>query len=59
MDTLFVPKISCCEATLSNEAPLVHNSAVYAEDRGAYRRPRIWRQLRTQGICVGKQRVQT
>jgi transposase InsO family protein len=43
---------------LSQEALLVHISAVYAENRGAYGWPRIWRQLRTQGIRVGKQRVQ-
>ncbi|MDE3201406.1 MAG: IS3 family transposase [Acidobacteriota bacterium] len=43
---------------LSNEALLVHISAAYAENRGAYGWPRIWRQLRAQGIRVGKQRVQ-
>jgi transposase InsO family protein len=43
---------------LSDEALLVHISAVYAENRGAYGWPRIWRQLRSQGIHVGKQRVQ-
>jgi transposase InsO family protein len=43
---------------LSDEALLVHISAVYAENRGAYGWPRIWRQLRKQGIRVGKLRVQ-
>jgi putative transposase len=43
---------------LSDEAQLVHISAAYAENRGAYGWPRIWRQLRAQGIHVGKQRVQ-
>jgi putative transposase len=43
---------------LSDEALLVHISAVYAENRGAYGWPRIWRQLRAQGVHVGKQRVQ-
>src|SRR5665213_444041 len=43
---------------LSEEALLVHISAVYAEHRGAYGWPRIWRQLRAQGVRVGKQRVQ-
>jgi putative transposase len=43
---------------LSDQALLVHISAVYAENRGAYGWPRIWRQLRAQGIRVGKQRVQ-
>jgi len=41
---------------LSDEALVVHISAVYAENRGAYGWPRIWRQLRAQGIRVGKQR---
>jgi len=43
---------------LSDEALLVHISAVYAENRGAYGWPRIWRRLRAQGVRVGKQRVQ-
>lgn len=43
---------------LSDEALLVHISAVYAENRGAYGWPRIWRELRRQGIRVGKLRVQ-
>jgi transposase InsO family protein len=43
---------------LSDEALLVYISAVYAENRGAYGWPRIWRQLRAQGIRVGKQRIQ-
>ena len=43
---------------LNDEALLVHIRAVYAENRGAYGWPRIWRQLRAQGIRVGKLRVQ-
>jgi transposase InsO family protein len=43
---------------LSDEALLVHIRAAYAENRGAYGWPRIWRQLQAQGIRVGKQRVQ-
>jgi hypothetical protein len=43
---------------LSDEALVVHIRAAYAENRGAYGWPRIWRQLRAQGIRVGKQRVQ-
>jgi putative transposase len=43
---------------LSDEALLVHIRAAYAENRGAYGWPRIWQQLRAQGIRVGKQRVQ-
>jgi transposase InsO family protein len=43
---------------LSDAALLVHISAVYAEHRGAYGWPRIWRELVKRGIRVGKQRVQ-
>jgi putative transposase len=43
---------------LSDEALLVHIRAVYRENRGAYGWPRIWRELRAQGIRVGKLRVQ-
>ena len=30
----------------------------YQEHRGAYGWPRVWRQLRAEGVRVGKQRVQ-
>ena len=43
---------------LGDQALLVHIRAAYAENHGAYGWPRIWRQLRAQGIRVGKQRVQ-
>ena len=43
---------------LSDAALLAHISAVYAEHRGAYGWPRIWRELLKRGIRVGKQRVQ-
>jgi len=43
---------------LSDAALLAHISAVYAEHRGAYGWPRIWRELLKRSICVGKQRVQ-
>jgi putative transposase len=43
---------------LSDEALLVQIRAVYAESRGAYGWPRIWRELKQRGIRVGKQRVQ-
>lgn len=43
---------------LSDEVLLVHIRAVHAEHRGAYGWPRLWRQLRAQGIRVGKRRVQ-
>src|ERR1019366_284690 len=43
---------------LSNEALLVHISAVYAENRAAYGWPRIWGELIKRGIRVGKQRQQ-
>lgn len=44
---------------LSDEALRVHIQAIYAETRGSYGWPRIWRTLRARGIRVGKQRVQT
>src|SRR3984885_11352418 len=43
---------------LSDEAVLVHIRAVFAENRGAYGWPRIWRELRNRGVRIGKQRVQ-
>jgi putative transposase len=43
---------------LSAEALVVHIRAVFTAHRGAYGWPRVWRALRTQGIRVGKQRVQ-
>ena len=43
---------------LSDAFLLAHISAVYAEHRGAYGWPRIWRELVKRGIRVGKQRVQ-
>jgi len=43
---------------LSDQALLVHIRAVFAENRGAYGWPRIWRELRDRRIRVGKQRVQ-
>ncbi len=43
---------------LTDAALLAHISAVYAEYRGAYGWPRIWRELVHRGIRVGKQRVQ-
>jgi putative transposase len=43
---------------LSDTALLAHIRAVYAETRGAYGWPRIWRELVKRGVRVGKQRVQ-
>ena len=43
---------------LSDAALLAHISAVYAEHRGAYGWPRVWRELIRRGIHVGKLRVQ-
>ena len=43
---------------LSEEALRVHIRAGHTETRGADGWPRIWRQLKRQGIRVGKQRVQ-
>jgi len=43
---------------LSETALLVEIRAVYAEARGAYGWPRVWRQLKRQGVRIGKRRVQ-
>jgi putative transposase len=43
---------------LSETALVVEIRAVYAEARGAYGWPRVWRQLKAQGVRVGKRRVQ-
>jgi putative transposase len=43
---------------LSDAALLVHIRAVFAARRGAYGWPRVWRQLLSQGVRVGKSRVQ-
>ena len=43
---------------LSDEVLIVHIRAVHAEHHEAYGWPRVWRQLRAQGIRVGKLRVQ-
>jgi putative transposase len=43
---------------LSDAALLVHIRAVFAAHRGAYGWPRVWWQLLSQGIRVGKSRVQ-
>ncbi len=43
---------------LSETALLVEIRAVHAEARGAYGWPRVWRQLKADGVCVGKLRVQ-
>jgi putative transposase len=43
---------------LSAEALVVQIRAVYVAHRGAYGWPRVWRELRAQGIRVGKQRMQ-
>lgn len=43
---------------LSDDALLVHIKAIYAESRGGYGWPRIWKELLARGIRVGKQRIQ-
>jgi putative transposase len=43
---------------MTDEALLVHIRAEHAETRGAYGWPRIWRELGSRGLRVGKQRVQ-
>lgn len=44
---------------LSDEALLVHIRAVHTRTKRAYGRPRIWRELRKDGVRVGKQQLQT
>ena len=43
---------------LSDEAVLVHVKTIHAQTRCAYGRPRILRELRKDGVRVGKQRLQ-
>ena len=43
---------------LSDAALLAHIRAVFVANRGAYGWPRVWRQLLSQGVRVGKSRVQ-
>ena len=43
---------------LSDEALLVHIKAIHAQTKRAYGRPRLWRELRKNGVRVGKQRLQ-
>ena len=42
---------------ISNEALLVHIRSIHAASRQCYGAPRIWAQLRAQGVRVGKERV--
>lgn len=44
---------------LSDAALLVNIHAVYSQARGEYGWPRIWRQLKINGVKAGKTRVQT
>ena len=54
-----VRRASACQRRhLSDDALLVHIRAVYAQSRGSYGWPRIWRELLSRGIRVGKDRVQ-
>src|SRR5690606_19966059 len=43
---------------LSDQVLLVHIKAVHAQTKRAYGRPRIWRELRNNGVRVGEQRLQ-
>ena len=42
---------------ISNSALLVHIRSAHAASRGCYGYPRIWAQLRAQGVRMGKERV--
>lgn len=43
---------------ISNEALLVHIKASHAGSKGEYGWPRIWKELRANGVRVGKDRIQ-
>ena len=49
---------ACRRRHLSDDALLVHIKAVHTETRGSYGWPRIWRELLSRGLRVGKHRVQ-
>ena len=54
----FVRRASAAQRRhLSDDALLVHIKAIYAEMRGGYGWPRIWKELLARGIRVGKERV--
>ena len=44
---------------VSDEALLVHIKAVHVQTKRTHGRPRIWRELRKDGVRVGKRRLQT
>jgi len=43
---------------ISDEALLVHIKAAHAGSKGEYGWPRIWKELRANGVKVGKERIQ-
>jgi len=53
-----VPRALCAQRHVCDDALLMHIEAIYAETRGAYCWPRIWKTLLRRGIRVGKDRVQ-
>lgn len=58
MSTLYAAPSTRKGGHLSDDALLVHIKAIYAQMRGAYGWPRIWRTPPAGGIRVGKQCVQ-
>ncbi|WP_143521426.1 IS3 family transposase, partial [Pseudomonas avellanae] len=50
--------VKCPQRGLSDAALLVHIRAIHARSRGSYGWPRIWRGLLSDGVRVGKERVQ-
>ena len=44
--------------SLRDDALLVHIRAIHIETKGGYGWPRMWRQLQSEGVRVGKSRVQ-
>ena len=43
---------------LSDEAVLAHIKAAYAQSKGEYGWPRVWKELRARGVRAGKARIQ-
>jgi len=55
----FVRRASAAQRRhLSDDALLVHIKAIHAETYGGYGWPRVWKELLSRGIRVGKDRVQ-
>lgn len=47
----------CNGGRVTDMALSAHIRAIHAETRGAYGWPRVWRELQSRGVQVGKERV--